>query len=74
MGIEELGLGLASIGSLAVPPAGSAAIDDMALFAGDLDVRARKADKRTFPLLVSEGRLAPEDYLYTVVSHRVLGD
>ena len=30
VGVEELGLGLSAVGSLAVPPARSAAVDDMA--------------------------------------------
>lgn len=65
MGVEELGLSLAAVSSLGVPPAGAAAVDDMAFFAGNFDVRTGEADQGTLPLLVSEGSLTLEDDLYS---------
>lgn len=55
VGIEELGLGLAAVGALAVPPLGTVAINDMARSTDNFDVAARDADERTAPLLVAEG-------------------
>lgn len=40
MGVEEFGLGLAAVGSLSVPPAGSAAVDHIPAGASDGDVCA----------------------------------
>lgn len=65
VGVEELGLSLSAVGSLTVPPASTAAVDDMACFAGDMNVLAGHADEGTLPLLVSEGSLALEDDLYS---------
>ena len=65
VGVEELGLRLAAVGSLAVPPSGSVTVDDMALLAGDLNVCAFNADEGTLPLRVSEGSFTPEDDLYS---------
>ena len=65
VGVEELGLLLSAVGSLAVPPAGTATVDDMAGFAGDVDVASGGADEGTSPLLVSEGGFALEDDLYS---------
>lgn len=63
VGVEELGLGLASVGALAVPPLGAVAIDDMARGAGDSDVSSGDGDQGAFPLLVSEGSGTLEDDL-----------
>lgn len=38
VGVEELGLIFAAVGSLSVPPPGSVTVDDMALLAGDFNV------------------------------------
>jgi hypothetical protein len=68
VGVEELGLGLAAVGSLAVPPAGTATVDDMARGTGDLEVLTGEADEGAFPLLVSEGGLALEGNLNNTVN------
>ena len=60
VGVEELRLGLAAVGSLAVPPAGTATVDDMAGSTVDLDVLTGEADEGTLPLLVTEGGLTLE--------------
>lgn len=65
VGVEELGLLLSAVGSLAVPPASTATVDDMAGCAGDVNVISGEADERTRPLLVSEGGFALEDDLYS---------
>lgn len=38
VGVEELGLVLAAVGSLGVPPSGSVTVDEMTLLAGDFNV------------------------------------
>lgn len=63
MSVEELGLGFAAVGSLAVPPAGTATVDDMARGTGDVDILTGEADERTLPLLVPESGLALEGNL-----------
>ena len=60
MGVEELGLGLAAVAPLAVPPCRTIAIDDVTGSTGDSDATAREGDKRSVPLLVSECRSAFE--------------
>lgn len=61
--IEELGLGLAAIGALAVPPARTATVDDVVRCSANGDVRSGDTDEGAVPLLVSEGSLAAEDNL-----------
>jgi hypothetical protein len=63
--IEELRLGLATIGTLAVPPALSTTVDGVVGSAGNDNVGAGDTDERPIPLLVAEGGLAVEDDLYT---------
>lgn len=63
VGVEELGLGLASVGALAVPPLGAIAINDVARGAGDSDVSSGDRDQWSLPLLVSEGSGTLEDDL-----------
>lgn len=63
VGVEELGLGLASVGALAVPPLGAVAIDDVARGAGDSDVGSGDGDQGSLPLLVSERGGTLEDDL-----------
>lgn len=63
VGIEELWLGLSTIGSLAVPPALSTAVDGVVGSTGNDDVGAGDTDERSIPLLVAEGSLALEDDL-----------
>lgn len=50
-----LGLGLASIAALAIPPGWTTTVDEMARSTGDGDLGSADADERTRPLLVSEG-------------------
>lgn len=54
MGVEHLGLGLAAVAALAVPPLGATAINDMARSARNRDVCTGDRDERARPLLVSE--------------------
>ena len=61
VGIEELGLGLAAVGALAVPPLGAIAVDDMSRCSLDGDLGARDGDQGTGPLLVAEGGGTLED-------------
>ena len=54
MGVEHLGLGLATVGALGVPPTGSISVES-GTSAVDGDVVTRDGDKGTLPLLVAEG-------------------
>ena len=63
VGVEELGLGLATVGTLAIPPLGAVAIDDVARGAGDSNVGSGDRDEWALPFLVSEGSGALEDDL-----------
>lgn len=63
VGIEELGLGLTPVGTLAIPPARTAAVDGVVGCSADDNVRSSDTDKRAFPLLVSKGGFAVEDDL-----------
>lgn len=65
VGVEELGLLLSAVGSLAVPPASASTVDNMAGCTGDVNVISREADEGTLPLLVSEGGFTLEDDLYS---------
>jgi hypothetical protein len=49
-----LGLRLATVGTLAVPPLGTGTVDNVASGTNDLDVGSRDRDERTLPLLVAE--------------------
>lgn len=60
MSVEELGLVLAAVGALSVPPARSIAVKS-GTSAVDGNVVARNGDKGTLPLLVAEGGGALED-------------
>jgi len=62
--IEEFGLGLSAIAALAVPPAGSVAIQNGAGGSFDGDVGARDEDEGAGPLFVAEGGGAFEYDLY----------
>jgi hypothetical protein len=61
-----LGLGLASIATLSVPPLGTSGVDDMTSSTIDRDVGTRDGDQWTFPLFVSERSRALEGNLLTV--------
>ena len=52
--VHELGLGLATVGALAVPPAGTVTVDDTAVGHGDSQVLTTEADQGTLPFLVAE--------------------
>lgn len=53
--IHELGLGLAAVRALAVPPARALAINHGILGSGDGEAGTTEADERALPLLVAEG-------------------
>jgi hypothetical protein len=61
--VEELGLGFATIGALAVPPAGAVAVEVGARAGGDGDVGSGDGDEGARPLFVAECCFALEDYL-----------
>ena len=63
VGVEELGLGLAAVGSLAVPPAGPLGVQLGAAGTLDSDILALDLQERTVPLLVTPGGLTLEDDL-----------
>ena len=54
MSVEELGLGLAAVSSLAIPPAASIAVENGARSTLDGDGGSADGDKRTVPLLVAD--------------------
>ena len=60
MSVEHLGLGLATVGALGVPPTGSISVKS-GTSAVDGDVVTRDGDEGTLPLLVAEGGGALED-------------
>jgi hypothetical protein len=64
--VEELWLGLATVGTLSVPPLGTVTVKDGAGSTSDGDVGTRDGDKRTRPLLVTEGGLTLKDDLGTL--------
>jgi hypothetical protein len=55
VGVEELGLGLAAVGTFAVPPFGAFTIDLMPGGTSYYDVFSRDGNQGAGPLLVSEG-------------------
>ena len=63
MRVHELGLGLAAIGALAVPPAGAFSINHSAGVLLDGDVLAAEADQGAAPLFIAKGGGAFEDDL-----------
>lgn len=68
VGVEELGLGLAAVCSLAVPPAGTISVQLRACRTLDGDGGSGNGDQRSFPFLVAEGGGSFEDDLCGVVS------
>ena len=60
MSVEELGLGLAAVGTLGVPPARSITIKSCTSTI-DSERVTRDGNERARPLLVSEGGCALED-------------
>ena len=63
MGIEELGLRLAAIAALVVPPATAVAVEIGAIRSRDGDVSPGDGDERSIPFLVAKGGFAFEDDL-----------
>lgn len=55
VGVEELGLGLAAVGSLTVPPLGAVAVEDGVGGLGHGDVLTGDTEKGSIPLLVLPG-------------------
>ena len=66
MSVEHLGLGLATVGALGVPPTGSISIES-GTSAVDGDVVARDGDEGTLPLLVAESGGTLEDDVGTLL-------
>lgn len=67
MGIEELGLRLATVSTLAIPPALSSTVDSVVRGTSNNDVGARDLNQGSIPFLVSEGGLAVEDNLSSII-------
>jgi hypothetical protein len=65
--VHELGLCLAAVGALAIPPAGALAVNHSAGVLLDGDVLAAEADQGAAPLFVAEGGGALEDDLRGLV-------
>lgn len=63
VGSEELGLSLAAVGSLAIPPASTISIENSTRSSLDSNVSSGDGDQRTAPFLVAEGGLSLEDDL-----------
>jgi hypothetical protein len=63
VGVEELGLGDTTVGTLAVPPAGSIGVEVSTARTLDGDLGALDLQERAIPLLVAPGRLTLEDDL-----------
>jgi hypothetical protein len=75
VGVEELGLLLAAVASLAVPPAGTISVELRACGSLDGDGCSGNRDQGTFPFLVVEGGGSFEDDLCGVVSIEIqVGD
>jgi hypothetical protein len=64
VGIEELGLGLATIGAFSIPPPRAVSVDYSAIGSLDGDIGSRDLDERTAPLFVTERSGAFEDDLF----------
>lgn len=63
MGSEELGLGLATVTSLPIPPAGTVGVELRTAGTGDSDILALDLQHRTCPLLVAPSGGTLEDNL-----------
>lgn len=63
MGIEELGLGLSTIGSLSIPPACTTSVNNISTRTGDDNIGSGDRDKRSRPFFVAERSGALEDDL-----------
>lgn len=66
--VKELGLGLATIGTLTIPPALTTTVDGVVGRSGDEDVGSGDADKGAFPFFVAKGGFAAEDDLSRLVT------
>lgn len=63
MGVKELGLGLAAVGTFTVPPSLPATVDSVVGCSRDGNVRSRDPNQWAIPLFVAEGGLTAEDNL-----------
>lgn len=63
MGIKELGLGLATVATFAIPPASTIRVQIGTTGALDVDLVSLDLEKRTSPLLIAPGGLALKDDL-----------
>lgn len=63
MGVEELRLRLASVGSLSVPPSSTISVNYRARGASDSNGSSGNRNQRTGPFLVTEGSSSFEDNL-----------
>lgn len=68
--VEELGLGLAAVRALGVPPAGTVTVEG-GTSTIDSERVTRDGDKRASPLLVSKGGSALEDDMGSLLEGRV---
>lgn len=66
MGTEELGLGLATVAALAIPPALTLTVNGVAIGTFDEKVVSSEGDQGTFPGIIAKGSLSLEDDLYCV--------
>jgi hypothetical protein len=71
--IEELGLGLAAVGSLSVPPAGTVSVENRTGGSLDSNVSSGDRDQRTGPFFVTEGSFSLEDDLESWLVGRLPG-
>lgn len=55
VGVEELRLGLAAVGTFAVPPARTVSVNDGVILGSNGDLGSGDLDQGTIPLLVAEG-------------------
>ena len=69
MSVEELGLGLATVRALGVPPASTIAVESSTSTV-DSERVTRDGDQRTLPLLVSKGGSALEDDMGSLSKRR----
>lgn len=67
MGVEELGLRLATIAALAIPPTTAVTVEIGAVGSGDSDVGSGDGDKGSAPFLVTKRGFAFEDDLSTLI-------
>jgi hypothetical protein len=74
VGVEELGLGLAAIASLSVPPASPTTVEDGSRSTSDGDISSRDGDERAGPFLVPEAGGALEYNLHLLAKAMYTGN